>query len=257
MPIHDDAPAEGRLFRNGHAYGEIEHLLRDVLPRGRCLDLPAGQGPNVRGIRAAGFRPIGADLFPADPARTGAPAVCADWNAPLPFSDGAFAAVLCSEGIEHHPSQTEFIAELARVLAPGGSLVLTTPNTLSLGARFSALLNGHHAHNRSAISEVTQIWNTEAGPRAYVGHVHMANYFVLRFMLWRAGLRIERVGTARWARNALLLAPVLWLPVHVATRRLYAEVRRKDRAVYDEIIAQVLSPSMLLGKKLILVARKA
>ncbi|MGQ0553033.1 MAG: methyltransferase domain-containing protein [Planctomycetota bacterium] len=251
-PSHE----RGRIFRTGHAYGEIEELLSAVQPKGLCLDLPAGEGPNSAGLRAAGFRPVSADLFPQPPAETGTAAVRTDWNAPLPFADGSFAAVLCSEGIEHHPAQTAFLRELGRVLSPGGTLVLTTPNTLSLEARLSHLFNGHHAHNRSAISEVTQIWNAEAGPRAYVGHVHMANYFMLRFMLWRAGLVIERVATARFSKNALVLAPLLWLPVQIGTRRVYAEVKDIDRGIYDEIVRHVLSVPVLFGKKLILVVRK-
>ena len=248
--------ASRRLARDGHAYGEIFALLAAVQPKGLCLDLPSGTGVNTAGILAAGFRPVATDLFPTLGPGQATPTVKADWYARLPFVDGCFDAVLCSEGIEHHSSQTEFLRELARVLRPGGTLLLTTPNILSLGARFSTLLNGHHAHNRSALTEVTQIWSDGDGRMPYVGHAHMVGYFGLRFMLWRVGLRIEAVATARWARNAVMLAPLLWLPVSVSTRRLLREVRDSHPEVYAEILAHVLSPSLLLGKKLILVARK-
>src|SRR5262245_11763858 len=105
--------AARRLLGEGHAYGEIFGLLEQVQPKGLCLDLPAGAGVNTPGIAAAGFRPVGGDLFPTP---GGAPVVKADWYAPLPFADDRFAAVLCSEGIEHHAAQTEFLRELARVL---------------------------------------------------------------------------------------------------------------------------------------------
>lgn len=48
----------------------------------------------------------------------------------LPFSDGAFAAVVCSNGLQVIPGLTGAVRELARVLAPGGMLfcsVLTAP----------------------------------------------------------------------------------------------------------------------------------
>ena len=48
----------------------------------------------------------------------------------LPFDDGAFDVVICTEVIEHVVSPTRGIAELARVLRPGGTLVLSTPNRL-------------------------------------------------------------------------------------------------------------------------------
>jgi len=244
--------AAGRLGRDGHAYREIARLMSAVEPKGRCLDLPSGASVNSAGLRAAGFRPVGVDLAPV----AGAPAVTADWYARLPFRDESFEAVLCSEGIEHHAAQTDFLRELARVLRPGGTLVLTTPNVLSIGARVSTLLNGHPAHNRAPLTEATQIWRDAEGSRPYVGHAHMVGYFGLRFMLWRAGLRIEAVSTARWGRNSVILAPLLWLPISLATRRILRDLRGKHPQVHDQILAHVLSPAVMLGKKLIVVARK-
>ena len=46
----------------------------------------------------------------------------------LPFSDGEFEIVLCTEVIEHTPDPRAAVAELCRVLAPGGTLLLTVPN---------------------------------------------------------------------------------------------------------------------------------
>ena len=46
----------------------------------------------------------------------------------LPFADGAFPCVLCSEVIKHVPKDPAVIDELCRVLAPGGRLVLGTPD---------------------------------------------------------------------------------------------------------------------------------
>ena len=46
----------------------------------------------------------------------------------LPFRDGAFPCVLCSEVIEHVPKESPVLSELDRVLAPGGRLVVGTPD---------------------------------------------------------------------------------------------------------------------------------
>jgi len=48
----------------------------------------------------------------------------------LPFSDSTFDVVLSTEVIEHSPDPRRAIAELGRVTAPGGRLVVTTPNRL-------------------------------------------------------------------------------------------------------------------------------
>jgi dolichol-phosphate mannosyltransferase len=46
----------------------------------------------------------------------------------LPFADAAFPCVLCSQVIEHVPKDSPILDELCRVLAPGGRLVLGTPD---------------------------------------------------------------------------------------------------------------------------------
>jgi SAM-dependent methyltransferase len=47
----------------------------------------------------------------------------------LPFKPGVFAAVLCSEVLEHIPADQAAATELGRVVAPGGRLVVTVPYT--------------------------------------------------------------------------------------------------------------------------------
>ena len=46
----------------------------------------------------------------------------------LPFPDDTFDCVLCCEVVEHVPHDPSPIAELVRVLRPGGRLVLSTPD---------------------------------------------------------------------------------------------------------------------------------
>jgi len=46
----------------------------------------------------------------------------------LPFRDQSFTCVLCSEMIEHVPKNCGILDEICRVLAPGGRLVLGTPD---------------------------------------------------------------------------------------------------------------------------------
>jgi ubiquinone/menaquinone biosynthesis C-methylase UbiE len=42
----------------------------------------------------------------------------------LPFDDGAFTAVVCSNSFHHYPDPGRAVREMTRVLAPGGRLVL-------------------------------------------------------------------------------------------------------------------------------------
>jgi 2-polyprenyl-3-methyl-5-hydroxy-6-metoxy-1,4-benzoquinol methylase len=48
----------------------------------------------------------------------------------LTFSSGAFDAVTCFEVIEHIEDDESLLASVARVLRPGGWLILSTPNAL-------------------------------------------------------------------------------------------------------------------------------
>jgi SAM-dependent methyltransferase len=48
----------------------------------------------------------------------------------LPYPDGTFDVVIASEILEHVPDDETAIAELVRVLRPGGSLVVTVPRWL-------------------------------------------------------------------------------------------------------------------------------
>lgn len=49
-------------------------------------------------------------------------------DAPIPTPDGGFAAIYAKEVIEHVIAWPEWLADLKRVLAPGGALWLSTPN---------------------------------------------------------------------------------------------------------------------------------
>ncbi len=45
----------------------------------------------------------------------------------IPVPDGSFGALLCTEVLEHHPEPIKVVQEFARILKPGGKLILTAP----------------------------------------------------------------------------------------------------------------------------------
>jgi SAM-dependent methyltransferase len=65
---------------------------------------------------------------------------------PLPFSSSTFDLILCYETIEHLSDRDTLVSELARMLRPGGWIILTCPNLLWEPVHsLSAIFNVHHS----------------------------------------------------------------------------------------------------------------
>ena len=100
------------------------------------LDVGCGTGAAVREAAETVRRAVGLDLSPAmiEQARKLAAGLAdvefrvADVSQPFPFADGEFTAVVCTTAFHHFPEPIETIAEMSRVLAPGGRLVIADAN---------------------------------------------------------------------------------------------------------------------------------
>jgi demethylmenaquinone methyltransferase/2-methoxy-6-polyprenyl-1,4-benzoquinol methylase len=101
--------------------------------RSLVLDLACGTGDLCRELDAAELAPVGVDLSYGmlAAARTDAPLVEGD-ALRLPVPDGRVDGVTCGFALRNLVELTPFVAELARVLRPGGRVALlevaTPPN---------------------------------------------------------------------------------------------------------------------------------
>jgi demethylmenaquinone methyltransferase / 2-methoxy-6-polyprenyl-1,4-benzoquinol methylase len=96
------------------------------LPRGSTvLDLACGTGDLCEDLAAAGLQPIGMDLSfgMLAAARTSAPLAQAD-ALQLPVPDGSVDGVTCGFALRNLAGLEPFLAELGRVLRPGGRIGL-------------------------------------------------------------------------------------------------------------------------------------
>ncbi len=123
-----------RILEMG-SYLQITPALETRLGYGEvrgCYYGPAGKADprSVQSIDGEQFR-CTLELFNAEKDR-------------FPYEDGYFSTVLCCELVEHLTEDPmHMMAEINRILRPGGHLVLTTPNIGSLRA-IAAILEGYH-----------------------------------------------------------------------------------------------------------------
>ena len=113
----------------------------DGLPPGRALDAACGTGRHARHLVELGHTVTGVDITAEmlAVARAAVPQATFDEGdlTALPYDDGAFDVVVSGLAIAHVADLDRAIGELARVLAPGGHLVLSALHP------FQALLGWH------------------------------------------------------------------------------------------------------------------
>ena len=124
---HEDEVARRRMARARRVRDRLE-AIRPLPADARVLDVGSGAHGLVfffGAEQSVGVDPLAAHyrpLFPFWQARV--PTLAAGGEA-LPFRSGAFDVVLCDNVIDHAEGPERIVAELARVLAPGGLLYFT------------------------------------------------------------------------------------------------------------------------------------
>lgn len=102
-----------------------------ITPGSRVLDAGCGEGYGAQMLRDSGARVIAVEYDkPAcrhARATYGLPIVRANL-AQIPFAPGSFDVVVAMQVIEHLWSLSQFLVDARQLLAPGGRLIVTTPN---------------------------------------------------------------------------------------------------------------------------------
>ena len=104
-----------------------EHLARHAA--GRLLDLGCGKAPLY-----AAYAPFVSEVTCVDWAPGDYIDMHCDLSEPLPFADARFDTIILSDVLEHVPEPALLWREMARVLAPGGKVVMNVPFYYSVHA---------------------------------------------------------------------------------------------------------------------------
>jgi 2-polyprenyl-3-methyl-5-hydroxy-6-metoxy-1,4-benzoquinol methylase len=202
-PIALPDPAVDRKF------ARIMALVSEQLPARSLLDAGCGDGrflaatarlPNAPDV-LAGCDISGRILETAAEtiAREGRTAELVPANLErLPFPDEAFDVVLCVQVIEHLVAPQLGVDQLARVLSPGGALVLSTDNADN---RVSKALNMPRSAVVRALGLVGRFQKVSFPHTSFT----RAN---VRELLSRSGLVIEHEETLKFHIDNLDVAPV-------------------------------------------------
>ena len=109
----------------------------------RLLDVACGAGgPGLHLARVSGCEVTGVDREKPGLAHgrqiareaglaTSVRFVQADASQPLPFADGSYEAILCLDALNHLPGRAGVFADWARLLTPGGRMLVTDPVTIT------------------------------------------------------------------------------------------------------------------------------
>lgn len=219
----------------------------------RLLDAGCGGGRHIcEAYRRAGVDVAGVDLNWTDLCKTrGFLSMMAsdgggkgDWMlaradvGALPFADGTFDVVICSEVLEHIVDNAKAITELVRVLKPRGDLVVTVPRYLP----------------ETICWKISEPYHREPG-----GHVRIYRKRELLASLERAGTRCRRVCYRHG-----LHSPYWWLkclvghknekPVLVRAYKKFLEWDIIKHPALTRTIDRLLNP--LIGKSIIFYLKK-
>jgi SAM-dependent methyltransferase len=104
--------------------------VRELAPAGSVLDLGCGDGRLTVELRARELTAADVSLVALKRARRRLPEatiVLLEPGKRLPFENESFELVLCADTIQDVQDVAQLVADVKRVLTPGGMLALTTP----------------------------------------------------------------------------------------------------------------------------------
>ena len=185
----------------------------------RVLDVGSADGPSVGWLHGTGKH----TALDIDPRGLGPGGVCGS-ALRLPFRSACFDVVAAFDVLEHCEPESVALAELTRVLAPGGRLLLSVPAYQWAWSDFDEQ-NGHHRrYTRARAVQAVR------GAGLRVERVTYA--FASVFPLFAAERLVRRARDRVWRRRSGAPADIVSLPeVSPLLERVLIRLTRLDRTL--------------------------
>lgn len=226
------------------AHEAIHETVEKILsaqPGGRLLDVPAGEGALAQRLVRHGFDVRCCDLYPQIFKLDSVAVSGGNLDERLPYEDHTFEYVVCVEGLEHIENPANAIREFARLLTPGGRLIVSVPNIMNIEERLKWLLNGYTSHFKPLSTDALAEISREFGGMEEIAlHVNPIGYSEVRYLLEKNGFTLVAVHRDKAKRNGWLYFPLTAL-IRIANR--FVPARKRTARWADELN----SPEVLGG----------
>lgn len=168
------------------------------------LDCGAGHGAFTKKLFDDGYDVSACDLFPEIFYFDKMTCKKADVTASLPYPNNTFDAIVAMEIMEHIQDHEVFFKEANRILKPGGSVYISTPNILSLKSRSRFLFTGFYYSFKPL-----EIKNYDGLQHVASLTLDQYDYLGVKFGFGRAEFTFDK----RQSTSMLLmwLYPIMWL----------------------------------------------
>ncbi|HAB19346.1 MAG TPA: class I SAM-dependent methyltransferase [Verrucomicrobiota bacterium] len=238
----------------------VARIVRTLVPAGqplRHLDVGAGWGHLIHRLQISHpqIECQGIDYNPAHFELHGVPIAHGDFNVDrLPYPDASFDLVTCTEVVEHLENYRHVLREAFRVTRPGGWLVVSTPNVLSLKSRWVYFIHGFFVYfDPQPLKDDSRFY---PGQR----HITPVPFFHLGHALLDAGFSEVTPHCDKSQRSssfwAAVLGPLLRLFAGRVARRRIRHFGPLPESV--ETLARLNNSwPVLTGRTLIVTARRA
>ncbi|HMJ68968.1 MAG TPA: methyltransferase domain-containing protein [Cyclobacteriaceae bacterium] len=230
----------------------LETHREDVAGK-KVIDLSAGSGYIANEFHKAGASVALYDLFPSQ--NTLCPVACKpiDLQKPFPIDPASADIAILGETIEHLPNQFFFFTEAAKILKPGGTLLLTTPNSSSLRSRLSQFLMESEHYSTPAPNETDAFTKWPGSNDGYFSKLFISGLLRLRTLAALNGLVLEKIHPSKGSSTSYLL--LIFYPVlYYFSRKNLKKQAKSDpgnRKIYEEIFKLNTSVDVLTSKHLI------